>query len=337
MNVLVDMHNGSLIASLHLLFEKRLGFNMYRPIGEEWFTNGFFKIAEPYGNYPGTISQYLAINNLPWDAYTNLNGESVKDGKIYKIYSPQGNFTHKAITFDTFKSMKFDYIVGTHPLHECWEGLLQYQPQAKFIMQLGNENQVTDKKNVLSSVWMTKPKEGQNYCFYHQEFPVDDFKYEPPTNHTLIRSFVHLQPEKETFDIYKSNLKEFQMEAYGMGTELGPSINIAQQMRESAFGWHIKPADGYGHILHNWFACGRPVIIRGNYYLCKTGGLLLEDGKTCIDLDKHEFQENLNMIRYWSLPDNHKEMCENVYRKFKEVCDFDKEEETIKTFLSNIL
>ena len=336
-NVLTDLHNGSLYNSLHLLFEKRLGFNLYRPIGEQWFHEGYFKIAEPYGNYPGTISQYLAINDRPYDPYTNLNGDLVESDGIYKIFSPEGNFEHKAITFDTFKNMKFDYIVGSHPLHECWEGLLQYQPTPKFIMQLGNENQTTNTQNVLSSVWAMSPRLGQNVCYYHQEFDLNEFTYEPPDNHTLIRSFVHLHPEKETFDIYKSNLPEFQMEAYGMGTDLGPSQNIAKQMKESAFGWHIKPADGYGHILHNWYACGRPVIIRGDYYAGKTGGMLLEDGKTCIDLDKHNFTENLNMIRYWSLPDHHKEMCKNAHDIFMKVCDFNSEAENIKTFLSNIL
>lgn len=337
MNVLADLHNGSLYNSLHLLFENRLGMNLYRPIGEEWFTQGYFKVAEPYGNYPGTISQYLAINNRPYDPYTNLNGNLVEQDGIYKIFSPEGNFEHKAITFDTFKNMKFDYVLASHPLHGNWEDLLQYQPHAKFIVQLGNENQTTEAKNVLSSVWASTPKPHQNYCYYHQEFDLNEFKYEPPINHTLIRSFVHLQPEKEMFDIYKSNLPEFQMEAYGMGTVLGPSQNIYQQMKESAFGWHVKPADGYGHILHNWFSVGRPVIIKGSYYKGKTGGLLLEDGKTCIDLDQSTFGGNLNKIRYWSLPDNHIKMCQNAYDKFKEVCDFDKEAESIKSFLSNIL
>lgn len=337
MKVLVDYHNGGLYNSLHLLFEERFGWEMYRPIGWDWYTNGFWKIAEPYGNAPVTIGQYLNINEKPYDPYLNLNGTASEVDGIFQLYNPENKFNHKAITFEMFKSMEFDYIIATHPLHDCWEQLLQYQPKAKFIMQLGNENQTTNAKNVLSSVWKYVPLSGQNVMYYHQEFDVNEFNYVPPTNHTLIRSFVHLIPEKEYFNIYQNNLKEFTMEYYGIGTLNGPSQNLAQQMKESAFGWHIKPADGYGHIIHNWFACGRPVIIRGSYYQGKTGGLLLEDGRNCIDLDKHSFESNVAMIRYWSLPEHHKEMCQNAYNKFKQIVNFERESEEIKTFLSNYL
>lgn len=335
MNVLTDWHNGGLYNSLYLLFEKRLGWDLYRPIGIDWFTNGFWRIAEPYGNAAVTIGQYLDINTLPYVPYKNLNGGAEEVDGIYQVYDPENRITHKAVTFEKFKTMKFDYIIATHPLHETWGGLLQFQPNAKFIMQLGNETQETSAKNVLSSVWAYTPKPEQKIIFYHQEFSLDDFRYEPPINHTLIRSFVHLLPDKGYFDIYKSSLKEFTMEAYGIGTERGPSMDLAGQMRESAFGWHIKPADGYGHVIHNWFACGRPIITRGDYYKGKTGGLLLKDGFNCIDLDKHSFEDNLNMIRYWSLPERHEEMCRNAFNTFKEVVDFDKEAEQIKIFLSN--
>ena len=123
-NVLSDLHNGSLYNSLHLLFENRLGWNLYRPIGEDWFTNGYWKIAETYGNWPETITQFLGINNQPYDPYKNLNGRLVERDGIYHIFSPEGNFEHKAITFDTFKNMKFDYIVASHTLHQKWEELL---------------------------------------------------------------------------------------------------------------------------------------------------------------------------------------------------------------------
>jgi hypothetical protein len=276
----------------------------------------------------------LDINTLPYEAFKNLNGDAKEIDGIYTVFDPENHIFHKAIQFDTFKSMKFDYIIATHPLHECWKELAT---DAKFIMQLGNEGQTTTATNVLSSVWAYKPLPNQNILYYHQEFDLDKYKYEPPLNHTLIRSFVHLLPEKGLFDIYKNMLSEFTMEAYGMGTELGVGTNLPEQMKESAFGWHVKPADGYGHVIHNWFACGRPIITRGSYYAGKTGGLLLEDGRNCIDLDKHTFSDNLNMIRYWLLPGHHEEMCQNAYNKFKEVVDFDKEGEAIKSFLSNTL
>ena len=314
---------------------KRLGWTWYRPIGMDWFTHGYFKIAEPYGNDPITIGQYLDINDLPYEPYTNLNEIVDNKNGIFHSYDGENHIIHNAITYEMFKKIKFDYIIATHPAHGNWEELLQFQPTAKFVMQLGNEGQTTTAKNVLSSVWAYTPLPGQNIIYYHQEFDITKYRYEPPTNHTLIRSFVHLLPEKSMFEIYRSALNGFKMEAYGMATENGVGLDLPTQMRESAFGWHIKPADGYGAVIHNWFACGRPIITKGSYYAGKTGGLLLEDDKTCIDLDKHTFEGSLERIRYWSQPDHHMEMCQNAYDRFKEIVDFDKEQKDIELFLSN--
>ena len=61
MNVFCDKHHISLLYSLQLLFEKRLGGNLFTPIGEEWFTQGYWKGAEAYGNHPSTIKQFLSL------------------------------------------------------------------------------------------------------------------------------------------------------------------------------------------------------------------------------------------------------------------------------------
>lgn len=337
--ILVDFHHGYLYGSLKMLFEDRLGFEMYRPIGLDWFTQGYFKVAEPYGNAQDTIDQYLAIDDRPYDSMKSLNGNFKLRDNVYHIYDPENDITHKAITFNTFKEMEFDIILASHPLHECWEGLLQYQKKAKFVMQLGNDGQKTSAQNVLSSVWATSPEPHQNFCYYHQEFPLKYLGWSEPKNNNRINSFVHLLPQSDLYHIYKSSLPDFDFHAYGIQCPDGiptkqSMINI---MKDSTFGWHVKPADGYGHLLHQWYACGRPVITRGDYYLFKTGGMLLTDGETCIDLDRHTFDDNIKLIRYWSEPENNLKMCLNAMDRFRSVCDFNLEAERIKIFLSNIL
>ena len=135
-------------------------------------------------------------------------------------------------------------------------------------------------------------------------------------------------------------LPDFTFRTYGSGNRDGIPItkfDMFDGMKKSTFGWHIKPTDGYGHLIHQWYACGRPVITKGDYYLGKTGGMLLSDGETCIDLDKHSVDESIRLIRYWSEPENHMKMCRAAYDRFHAVVDYDKEAESIKTFLSNIL
>lgn len=329
-------HHGNLFRSLKMLFEDRLGYEVYRPIGIDWFTNGYFKVAEPYGNAQDTIDQYLSTDQKEYDPFKSLNGDYNKMDDVFHIYDPENDITHKAITFETFKKMEFDLIVASHPLHECWEGLLQYQPKAKFIMQLGNDGQITSARNVLSSVWSFSPQPHQRVCYYHQEFP--PLPICPNPNENKITSFVHLLPHPELFEQYRSLLPEFDFMAYGMSTRGGvPSKQqMLSEMIKSTFGWHIKPADGYGHLLHQWFAMGIPVITRASYYQGKTGGMLLVDNETCIDLDSGNPRSNVERIRFWSDPTNNEKMRKNVRDIFSKVCNFEEEANNIKTFLSNI-
>ncbi len=46
MRVLADYHHGSLLRSLVMLFEGRLGMELYRPIGLEWFHEGYWAVSE---------------------------------------------------------------------------------------------------------------------------------------------------------------------------------------------------------------------------------------------------------------------------------------------------
>ena len=75
MKIFADLHHSSLFTSFKLLFENRLGHRMYRPIGLEWFTEGFWKIAEPYNNNIGTVKQFLEPGNTPTDGTPPLNQE----------------------------------------------------------------------------------------------------------------------------------------------------------------------------------------------------------------------------------------------------------------------
>src|SRR5258706_14059099 len=106
MNVLVDYHHGNLYHSLHLLFEKRLGFKLFRPIGMQWAEQGWWKVHEPYGFALDTAGQYLDINDKHWDSYKNLNGDYKLKDDIYHVYDPENKFQHKAVTLEKFKEMQ---------------------------------------------------------------------------------------------------------------------------------------------------------------------------------------------------------------------------------------
>lgn len=337
MKVLADYHHGNLYHSLHLLFEKRLGHELYRPIGRDWFTSGYFKVAQPYGNAEDTINQYLGIDQRHYDAFVFLNGDYKLNDDIYHIYDWENKFQHKAITFQKFKEMEFDLIIASHPLHTNWEELLQFQPKAKFIMQLGNEGQDSDAQNILCST-NYQAKEAQNMIRYHQEFDLSDYSYAPPFQHTSIKSFVVSLPEPEIYFAYKNALSEFDFKAHGAGSPDGTVHGplIPHLMKQSAFGYHNKPGgEGYGHVIHKWYASGRPCIINYEIYKNSFAGPLLIPDKTCISLDQ-PFDEVIKKIRYFSQPKQHEQMCKDAYEQFEKVVNFNGEADKIKLWLQTL-
>jgi len=181
----------------------------------------------------------------------------------------------------------------------------------------------------------------KNVVFYHQEFDLDVFKYVDPPMNNRITSFVMLLPDGGKYYDQKAEMPDYTFKAFGMGCPDGVVSGldlIAKEMQESMFGWHIKPqGDGFGHILHNWAASGRPVITCFTDYANKLGGKLLVDGVTAINIDGLTPKAIAERIRKYSDPQRHLKMCVDMYNRFTQVCNFDEEFEKIKTFLSNTL
>lgn len=345
MNVFADYHHGGLYKSLKLLFEDKLGFNLYRPIGLDWYLNGFWNIADPYPDPMDTALQYLDINSREYSQYENLNGgHYIKDG-IYYVWDAAEEIHHKCITFEQFKEMQIDIVLSSIPAHDVSYARLirDFKPKAKHIAQMGNIYQTSDVSNVMCSTAPYPVQEGKNVVFYHQMFDLDIFKYKEPINTEIkhINSFVNILPQQDLFQQYRTALPEFKFESFGASCPDGSvtgNHNLAEKMSSSHFGWHVKPGgDGFGHVIHNWFACGRPIITNGSDYYDKLASLLLEDGVTCIDLEQATFQDNVSRIKKWAEPENHIKLCQNAYNRFKDVVDFDGEVENIKLFLDRLI
>jgi hypothetical protein len=112
--------------------------------------------------------------------------------------------------------------------------------------------------------------------------------------------------------------------------------DMAQKIGESLYGWHLKALEGFGHVIHNWFACGRPPILRGSQHVGKPAGDLVEDGVTCIDLDKRSYGDNLAYIRKMAEPERHTNLCWRAYKRFKNCVDYDADAAKIKKFFEEI-
>ena len=182
MKVFVDLHHSDLYYSLHLLLEKRLGFELYRPVGMDWFNEGYWQIAKPYSNDLSIVKQFLNIDIDHPERYHPSCGNYIVSCKnnIYYVYEPIHDYYQKAITLETFKNTKFDLIISTVQEHDHTFQILKdkYQPTAKHIAQLGNVGQKTEVKDVFHSVTY-KPYPYQNSALIHQEIDTNLYKFTP--------------------------------------------------------------------------------------------------------------------------------------------------------------
>ena len=180
MKILADLHHSGLFHSLQLLFEKRLGFELYRPIGMEWATEGYWNVY----NHPDTQKQFLMDGYIPKDGTPPLNGISrIQDG-IHYIKDTTHGGEQKAITLEQFKEMDIDIVIASIPAHiEPYKKLIhEFKPKAKFVFQQGNMftevlSNLHTIPNLLSSTVEFPVPSSCHAVFYHQEFPVDPFYY----------------------------------------------------------------------------------------------------------------------------------------------------------------
>lgn len=332
MNIFSDFHHSSLFTSLELLFEKRLGHTLYHPVGMEWYPD-FWKIGEPYGE----------LGVLTANQYLTLKGDPDKEG-IYHFDNMNG------ITLEKFKEMPIDVIIASVPQNIKPYKLLieKYHPEAKFVFQMGNMfNEVLsnlhDIPNLLSSTINFPVPSTCNAVFYHQEFSLDVFKPQGKKPLKKMASFVNCLPQTGHIGKYlelKQMFPDYDIKMYGASCDDGivaTTQEIANIMNECKFGIHLKYlGDGMGHIVHNWYACGRPVIINYDTYKNQLAGKLLIPDETCIVYNENSnASEVIEKIRSIS-PLKYEWMCQRSYEIFKEKVDFDREEVELRKFIDNL-
>lgn len=348
-NIFSDKHHTDLAYSLQLLFEKRLGYNLYFPIGMEW-ADEYWKIHKPYNYSLNTAKQYLDIRDLyiPKDGTLPLNENyRERNGNIYYVQDNHNNTINKAITLEQFKEMDIDIIIASIPDH--WYSFTQlrnkYKPEAKIICHSGNhfvelDNAIRDGtiKNLMAS--LSPFPASINSVFYHQEFSTDIFKPSFESIKRQITSFInvyHSNGGNVNYYALKSLLPNFDFKSYGASCDDGvinTTEEIAEIIRKSMFTFMVKSgADGYGFNLHESFACGTPVIINYDEYKDKLGGKLLIPDETCLVANRGDNMQNIaNKIMNMS-EIQYMAMRQKTYEVFKEVVDFDKEEKKIREFI----
>ncbi len=339
MKILCDFHHSSLYSSYLYTLEARLGHSVYRQIGEKWFTEGFWKI----NRQKDTIAQYLATYGYqPVDGTPSLNQvQWVQDG-IYYSKDPNTGQIHKAITFDTFMAMDFDVVIASIPQHIAPFMELARRKNAKFVFQVGNEFDFdyNSVPNLMASIMPRDIK--THHVFYHQEFDTNAFSPAPPVKNKTISNFMNVLRNypfaNKWFLDLEDEMMDYDFNMYGSQNRDGCLTgvqNIANAIKSSRWIFHVKPGgDGYGHCLHNAFACGVPLIVNKRLYEGKLAGRMMND-KTCIIIDGMTPKQAAEYIR--NQEQRHDEMSKEVYTTFTSLVDFDKDAKKIQTFLEELV
>ena len=365
LKVFTDFHHASLLNSLIMLFEKRLGGEVYRPIGTEWHTQGFWKVYD----HPATAAQYLGVGAATPDDSEPLNDTEGRPSVfgIYWCKDIDSGSVNKGITLEAFMRNDFDIVIASLPQHiEPFKRLCQMHPsRPKLIYQIGNQWDLGPEglaiDGIMASAKIANPFGMKNWVSYHQEFdtqvfypygdcfsPVmDTTGFLAPDSRPSISSYVncfdvadHFRSDWALFQKIEKLMPGWNFESHGgqcRDGALGPARVLASDMQRNLWIWHTKNGgDGYGHIIHNAAAVGRPLIVRKSYYQGKLAEDLLIDGVTCIDIDQIAPDKIPEAIEYYSLGGRWEKMCQEIYHLFRQTVNFEKEALEIATMLHNI-
>ncbi len=330
MNVFTEYHHGGLFHALQILFEKRLGCRLFCQVGYEWANEGYWNIND----LPTTKIQYLDPKSCKYRT----------DGILYYHDESEGIFQAR-LNLEQFKKMKFDVIVCTLQNHEQLFRKLRdlYQPKAKLLRLCGNWGEqvdLTGYDGFIDTTGLYKVPEGFPYVCINQEFPLKPFYYEPPRNHKSIKNFMNCLREDPVYQVwhyYKTNMKNFDFKMHGINGDDGNIAglqSLGNAIRDSGFIFQIKHAgEGFGHVIHDSYSCGRPAIVLFDLYKGKLASKFLVDEYSAIFVDDCSPEGAIEKIRHWAEPERHKQMCKNAHDLFEANVDFDKDERKFRGFL----
>lgn len=348
MNVFADFHHSALFYSFYLLFEKRFGGNLYRPVGMEWRERNYWHIF----NHPATAAQYLSLDQTfrPVDGSLPLNLLHGTKPTHYEVDEQAHGYIQKAVTLEQFNKLPIDVVIASIPEHiEPFKRLCAQHPnKPKLVFHVGNTwDYVEGVANVMASAKIHTP-ESVHKIEYHQEFDTSLFTVGKYKGSKDIVSFVncfdtqqHLAQDWQLFQAVEKLMTDYTFRAYGGGCRDGSChgvLDVAETMQEARFIWHTKAGgDGFGHVLHNAYCSGTPVIIKKDYYRGKLAEPLIEDGVTSICIDNLSPQEVVEKINHYSVDDRYYALCKGASKRFEEFVNFDSEAVALKTFFETLV
>lgn len=323
--VLADWHHPSLWESFELLFSDRFGWSLFSPIGDEWMAHG-----------------WKLENGTPgWSASRYLNPPGAVDrGTYWDIPSLEyPGRVRKGVTWQQAKAMRWDFVLSSVPVHQRTWGALAQQFGARCVHQVGNAKHMIDRG--VRQIVIASAKVQGAAVTYHQEFDLETFGRRPVGDPRLVASFMLRLASTSCPYQWIAEAPGIRWEAWGaasMGDPdyLAPASAVADRMAAAGWIWHDKKiGDGYGHVLWNAAAMGRPLIGHASHYHRLLGEPLWTDLETCLDLDRHDPGRVIRLVRAIADdPEWHEAMGDAIRERFDKLVDFPAEAAAIHAVLT---
>jgi hypothetical protein len=345
MKVLCDYHHHDLWESLELL-AARLGWTLYRPMGMEWFDQGYWNFERAWHG-DAVARQYLE----PWGSDTDVR------------YDPSHGRYQNLLTLEQARDLRPDIVLAS--VAHNHEGLARFASEvgATFGLQLGNVrfseiDMAEDRWDLAAFGLVTTllpvapPKP---HVVHHQEFSLLDFRHEAPEPHgrMVVSSFVNCFAENTIgygqFRDTATRRPGYDWRVYGSyGSapedeyargNINTCRGVADAMLASDVAWHTKQwSDGFGHVIHNWFAVGRPVLGYEWYYRTQLAGPLWEEGVTSFDLTDRSPSDAVALLDRLAQDDDLRiRMGDAAAARFREVVNYAEEADSIRRMLAQVL
>lgn len=361
MRVLADFHHHALAESLAILIEDRFGGELFFPIGMDWFDRGYWNFERKFHG-DAVAKQYLvgiwhdAVEVGPgiWRRWDPRHPGRVQHG----------------VELGTALISDWDVVISTLPPNDVGLHQVARMADARFVIQVGNNHQVSEwhladlilSSSTLPDYGLVNPGTwgqvqtgpgGKPTIVYHQEFSLEHFRYEwPPLSHR-IESFVNCFPEGPSYPDFlafaRGNRGDFEFRVNGAmgrpswykeeapytdeftGVDISEVPEVARAMRDARVIWHTKHwSDGFGHVIHNAFAVGRPVLGYSRYYQDKLAGPLWQEGRTSFNIEGMPERALVSLLRRLIDDDEfHREVSLNSAMAFRQFVNFDEEADVI--------
>lgn len=330
MRALVDRHQADLFYAMQVLLEDRLGIEVYTPVGYDWFDEGYWQFGAQH------FGRALA------DQYLGIDAKYERGDGAYRTFDPaHPERVIRCVTREEFAALGgWTHIVATVQDNQAGFARLAREVGAKYVYQVGNTRQQVDwGLDPLALVSSEVPISGRGVLI-HQPFDhTTTFRYRDPAEAgPVVSSFVNLMPRLPDWPLvmgYQSMLPDLEWRTYGIDGpdgNLHPVGAIADAMAASRWALHCKPTgDGFGHVIHNWAAVGRPLVGRASYYRGQLAERFWQDLVTCIDLDQRTPQENAALLRDMT-PERYRAMCEAIRAEFDRI-DWEAEAAAVRGLL----